>query len=149
MPFFQDVLGAVVRGTCASGIEHVLASTGGPTEVDGMPQQARVVPWVDQREVLIDARVLVCHGGAGTVLAGLTAGVPLVVVPLFADQFANAERVEAVGAGVRVDLGPELDARVRDAVERALPLQSAVSDEIAELPTAESAVPWFDELADG
>ena len=39
------------------------------------------------------------HGGAGTVAASLTAGVPTVVVPFFADQFFWGRRVAALGAG--------------------------------------------------
>ncbi len=46
------------------------------------------------------ASAMVCHGGFGTVRAGLAAGVPLAVLPLFADQPYNAERVQALGAGL-------------------------------------------------
>jgi UDP:flavonoid glycosyltransferase YjiC (YdhE family) len=50
---------------------------------------------------------------------GLAAGVPMAVVPLFADQPWNAERVEALGAGIALDGGPdEAIARLRDAVVR-------------------------------
>jgi UDP:flavonoid glycosyltransferase YjiC (YdhE family) len=50
--------------------------------------------------VVAEAAAVVCHGGSGTVLGTLSAGVPLIVVPLFADQADNARRVEAVGAGL-------------------------------------------------
>ena len=36
------------------------------------------------------AAAMVCHGGFGTVRAGLEAGLPLAVLPLFADQPYNA-----------------------------------------------------------
>ena len=42
---------------------------------------------------------MVCHGGSGTALASLAAGVPLVMVPLFADQFENARRIAKTRAG--------------------------------------------------
>ena len=46
---------------------------------------------------------MIGHGGFGTTMAALAAGVPQVVVPLFAiDQFVNAEQVAAVHAGVQV-----------------------------------------------
>jgi UDP:flavonoid glycosyltransferase YjiC (YdhE family) len=48
-----------------------------------------------------------CHGGSGTTLGALAAGLPLVVVPLFADQPVNARRVAAVGAGLAVEPEPE------------------------------------------
>jgi len=55
---------------------------------------------VPQVDVFGHASVVVTHGGSGTTLGALSAGLPLVVVPLFADQPDNARRVEAVGAGV-------------------------------------------------
>jgi hypothetical protein len=67
-----------------------------------VPPNVRIEPWVDQADVLGQVGLVVCHGGSGTVLGALAAGVPLVVVPLFADQFANARRVADCGAGIVV-----------------------------------------------
>ncbi len=63
--------------------------------------------WVPQAEVFAHASVVVGHGGSGTTLGALAAGLPLVVVPLFADQPENARRVAAVGAGIAVEADPE------------------------------------------
>ena len=52
------------------------------------------------------AAAMVAHGGAGTTLAALTAGVPLVLLPLSADQPINARRVAELGAGLALDGGP-------------------------------------------
>jgi UDP:flavonoid glycosyltransferase YjiC (YdhE family) len=41
------------------------------------------------------------HGGAGTTGAGLRAGVPSIIVPLFADQPFWSQRVYALGVGPR------------------------------------------------
>ena len=46
--------------------------------------------------------MVVCHGGSGTAYGALAVGVPLVVVPVFADQFANAAAVVQAGAGIEV-----------------------------------------------
>jgi UDP:flavonoid glycosyltransferase YjiC (YdhE family) len=46
---------------------------------------------------------MVTTGGAGTVLAGLQAGVPQVVVPTLWDKADNAQRVVEAGAGVRLE----------------------------------------------
>jgi UDP:flavonoid glycosyltransferase YjiC (YdhE family) len=61
---------------------------------------------------------MVGHGGYGTTLGALLAGVPQAVVPLFADQHHNARRIAELGAGLAIE-GQDLTA-VRAAVERLL-----------------------------
>ena len=46
---------------------------------------------------------VVSHGGSGTVLGALAAGLPLVLLPQGADQFENAARCERAGAAVVLD----------------------------------------------
>ncbi len=49
---------------------------------------------------------MVTQGGLSTVMKALAFGVPLVCIPLLADQPDNAARVVAHGAGVRVGRDP-------------------------------------------
>jgi UDP:flavonoid glycosyltransferase YjiC (YdhE family) len=84
---------------------RILVTTGqavDPSELGPLPARAAVMPFVPQDEVLANTRVMVAHGGFGTVLGALRAGVPMVLAPLFADQPYNAERVVEVGAGIAV-----------------------------------------------
>ena len=74
------------------------ASTLGP-----VPPNVHVEPWIGQARVLNHADLVVCHGGSGTTLAALAAGVPLVMVPLFADQFENSRRIAETRAGRLVE----------------------------------------------
>jgi hypothetical protein len=74
-----------------------------PDALGPVPDNVHVEAWVDQSDVLAGADLVVCHGGSGTVFGALAAGVPLVVVPVFADQFENGRRVEAAGAGLVVE----------------------------------------------
>lgn len=107
------------------------------------PPNVRIERWVDQNDVLRRATVVVCHGGGGTTLGALAAGVPLVVVPLFSsDQYVNASRVAATGAGVGV--APE--ARdIREGLDKVLGDQSygraacALADELAGHPSTDRA----------
>ena len=71
-------------------------------QLGDIPTHVHVQPWVDQGDVLAEAEVVVCHGGSGTTFGALAAGVPVVVVPMFADQFRNATVVAEAGAGVVV-----------------------------------------------
>ena len=63
-----------------------------PSLLGPPPANVHVERWVDQADVLAEAAVVVCHGGSGTVFGALAAGVPLVIVPGFADQFERATR---------------------------------------------------------
>jgi MGT family glycosyltransferase len=66
------------------------------------PGNVRVVRAAPHRDVLREASAVVTHAGHGTVLKALSAGVPLVCIPMGRDQHANTTRVLRLGAGVRV-----------------------------------------------
>lgn len=109
-----------------------------------IPANLRVEDWVPQADVLPHAAVLVCHGGSGTVLGGLAAGVPQVVVPFGADQPENAKRIAAIGAGLAL-INPDTDA-LGAAIQRILADDAfrraarAIAIDMAKLPSADDAV---------
>jgi UDP:flavonoid glycosyltransferase YjiC (YdhE family) len=85
---------------------RVLMTVGHATDIASLgplPENVRVEHWIAQDSVLPHAALVVCHGGSGTALGALTAGVPLVVCPLFADQAQNGRAVRTAGAGVVVE----------------------------------------------
>jgi UDP:flavonoid glycosyltransferase YjiC (YdhE family) len=63
------------------------------------PERVTFVGFTPLEELLEGVDLVVTHGGAGTTLGSLAAGIPLVVVPQAADQFVQADRVTAAGAG--------------------------------------------------
>ena len=103
---FQDHAGCLQRIIDALGTLPVrgLVTTGpalDPTEVTA-PGNVTVVRAAPHSKVLADAAAIVTHGGHGTVVRGLAAGVPLIVLPHGRDQADNAVRVTARGAGLTV-----------------------------------------------
>jgi UDP:flavonoid glycosyltransferase YjiC (YdhE family) len=139
---------------------RVLLTVGRDVDIGALgpvPGNARVEAWVPQAEVLEEAALVVAHGGSGTTFGTLAAGVPLVIVPLFADQLANAERVAAAGAGILVEpdrnaergmgtLGPHHVPRLRSAIEAMLDEPAyaraahRIGDEMAALPPLEDVL---------
>lgn len=92
----QAVAGLPVRVLLSGGRATDLS------ELGPLPDNVRVQEWVSAPEVFAAASAVVCHGGAGTTFGALAAGLPLVVMPLLADQPTNARLVEQAGAGIVV-----------------------------------------------
>jgi UDP:flavonoid glycosyltransferase YjiC (YdhE family) len=113
-------------------------------KLGAIPANLRVEAWVPQAEVFPHTAVMVCHGGSGTVLGGLAAGIPQVVVPFGADQPQNAQSVAAIGAGVALTK-PDPEA-LRAAIQRVLDdsgfrrAARAVAVDMAALPAVDDVV---------
>ncbi|KWX25508.1 glycosyl transferase [Mycolicibacterium wolinskyi] len=76
-----------------------------------MLPQTKVIPQVD---------LVISHGGNNTVTETLHFGKPLIVLPLFWDQYENAQRIDELGFGIRLDTYAFDDAELTDAVDRLL-----------------------------
>ncbi|MFI6027847.1 glycosyltransferase [Amycolatopsis magusensis] len=120
----------------------VLVAAGPTIDLDAvgdLPDNVVVESWVPQADLLPYTDLVVHHGGSGTTLGALAAGVPQLCLPQGADQFTNADAVLRVGAGDRL-LAGELggltdkarvllsDVDVRDAAR-------ALAEEIAAMPS--------------
>ena len=121
-----------------------------PADLGDVPAHVHVEPWVPQGAVMAHAAAMVGHGGSGSTLAAMAAGMPLAVVPLFADQPENADRVAALGAGLRLDdvsgLRAAVDALLEDPSYRSG--ARAVASEIAALPPVHHAVDLLRDIAE-
>ena len=76
-----------------------------------MLPQTKVIPQVD---------LVISHGGNNTVTETLHFGKPLIVLPLFWDQYENAQRIDELGFGVRLDTYKFADDELTGAVDRLL-----------------------------
>jgi UDP:flavonoid glycosyltransferase YjiC (YdhE family) len=111
-------------------------------ELGTLPDGVHLESWLPQAEVMPHAAAMVCHGGGGTVRIGLAGGVPMAVLPLFADQPLNAAAVARSGAGLALDGPGQIAAAVeellRDPAYRAR--AARIGGEIAALPLAGEAL---------
>lgn len=139
VPFAARAFRTVVETLAALPLRLLvtIGDEGDPAEWTWAPSNVRVEKWVPQREALHGVAAYVTHGGMGSVLGSLTAGVPMVVVPQFADHPDNGARVEALGAGLCVP-ADEVGAAVRRVLDEPSFRAAAgrVAAEIAALPEA-------------
>jgi UDP:flavonoid glycosyltransferase YjiC (YdhE family) len=116
----EGVLARVIEAVAALGLRAVV--TLGPAlrpEDVRAPASIAVVQHASHSALFPRARLVVTHGGHGTVLRALAAGVPLLVLPMGRDQGDNAARVVYAGAGASLSSHSSA-ARIRRAVERLL-----------------------------
>jgi MGT family glycosyltransferase len=91
-----------------------------PAEFGAQPGNVHIERYIPQSRLLPYCDLMVMHGGSNTLLAAFDLGMPLVIVPLIADQYFNAHITASIGAG-RVVQRHELTPRaIREAVEDAL-----------------------------
>jgi UDP:flavonoid glycosyltransferase YjiC (YdhE family) len=100
---------------------RALVTTAGQIDDGALPHPANVTitDYVPHAAVLDHTAVMVTHGGLGSIASALSFGVPLVCTPVSRDQFVNAERVAAVGAGIALAESPTA-AQVATAIKQVL-----------------------------
>ena len=119
-----------------------LGPLGAPESLAVDQSRVRTVGFVPLAQLLDGVSLVVSAGGAGTVLATLSRGLPMVLLPQGADQFINAERVAAAGAGVVLpesgEVGPAVAKLLEDDSFRTR--TAALADEIAAMESAADVV---------
>jgi MGT family glycosyltransferase len=78
---------------------------------DGRVPQTSIIPLVD---------LVITHGGNNTTTEAFHFGKPMIVLPLFWDQYDNAQRVDELGYGVRLETYAFEDREMHEAIERLL-----------------------------
>lgn len=112
----------VAKAVAGMDIQLVISAGGAelrevPHDLPGNPI---VVSYAPQREILDRAALMITHAGMNSTLECLSAGVPMVAIPIAHDQPGVSSRIVWTGTGVRL-LMTECDVpRLRTAVEAVL-----------------------------
>jgi UDP:flavonoid glycosyltransferase YjiC (YdhE family) len=151
----RDVFAPVIAGLRDLPIT-VIVTVGrdlNPADIGPQPANVHVERYIPLSLLAPHCDLVVTSGGSGTVMAALAAGVPLVVIPLGADQPLNAEPCAALGVAQAIDAAALTSAAVRQAASTVLgdPIfrrnARRLQAEIAALPGPDHAVDLLERLA--
>lgn len=150
-----DLFARVLAGLRELPINLVV--TGGrhidPAEFGPQPANVRIERFIPQSVLLPHCRAVVSHGGSGSVIGALAHGLPMVLLPMGADQPLNAGRGDALGVARVLDAVRATPDSVREAVSAVLadPTYRRAAErlkvEIAALPGPAHAVALLERLA--
>lgn len=97
-----------------------IVSKGPQADRIALPDNMVGAQMLPQTTVLPQVDLVISHGGNNTVTESLHFGKPLIVLPLFWDQYENAQRIAELGFGVRLDTYKFDDGDLTSAVDRLL-----------------------------
>lgn len=123
-----------------------------PDELGTQPTHVHVTRYLPQSAVLPYCDAVVSHAGSGSVVGALTHGLPLVAIPIGADQPLNAERCAQLGVGRVLDAMGATSESIAQAVTDVLGDPAfrehavGIRDEIAELPGLKRALELIETL---
>ncbi|MFN8077678.1 MAG: glycosyltransferase [Kineosporiaceae bacterium] len=152
-----DLLARAAAGV-AQVADRVVVAAGRDTDLAtlaGLPPHVQVHAFVDQAATLASADAVLCHAGSGTVLEALAHGLPLVLLPMGADQPLNAARCEQLGVAVVLDPTEVTPDEVARAVRHPLTDQRlreaarAVAEQWRDLPGPDAALDAVERLTAG
>lgn len=124
-----------------------------PAELGPQPPNVQIARYIPQAALLPHCAAVVSHGGSGSVMGALAHGLPMLLLPMGADQPRNADRCAQLGLARQLDplaATPE-DVRAAAADILADPAYRRAAgrlrDEIAGLPGPDHAVALLERLA--
>lgn len=149
-----DLFERVLAGLRALPV-NIIATVGrelDPALFGPQPPHIQLARYIPQADLLPHCAAVISHGGSGSVMGALAHGLPMVLLPMGADQPLNAERCVALGVAVALDAVEATPESLQMAVTTVLTAttyrQNAarLRDEIAGLPEPTYALQLLERL---
>ena len=128
------------RYIVSKGPEHAEYELAGNMWGGEFLPQTKLIPLVD---------LVITHGGNNTTTEALHFGKPMIVLPLFWDQYDNAQRVDETGFGVRLRTYAFADDELHGAIELLLasPIRGRLGDVSREIRARDGVAKAADAIA--
>lgn len=144
----------IAEGLSSKPVRHAL--TVGPNGSPVAPREDNrlfAASYLPHSAILPRCSVVISHGGIGSLVKALFHGLPVLVIPLGADNPENAKRVVEAGCGMTLaadaltaaDIGASVDALLTDPKYRAR--ARAIAVELRAAPPASAMLPFLEEVA--
>jgi MGT family glycosyltransferase len=147
-----ELMRALIAGLAASPY-RVVVSKGPQHDQLELADNMTGEEFLPQVSILPHVDLVITHGGNNTVTEALRFGKPMVILPLFWDQYDNAQRMDETGFGIRLDTYAHAPEELTGAIEHLLadaPLHerlAAVSSRLAAAPGTVKAADLIERAA--
>jgi UDP:flavonoid glycosyltransferase YjiC (YdhE family) len=126
---------------------RVIVSMGPLADQIRLPDNMTGADFLPQPAILPQVDLVITHGGNNTVTECFHFGKPMVVLPVFWDQYDNAQRVDELGYGVRLETYAFEEWELTDSIDRLLG-DAKLSDRLAGVSSTLQASPGNVRAAD-
>jgi MGT family glycosyltransferase len=133
--------------TLAKTPHQVIVSMGPQHERLTLADNMVGAEFLPQPAILPKVDVVITHAGNNTVTECLHAGKPMIALPLFWDQYDNAQRLDELGLGVRVPTYAFEDGELTGAIDR-LAGDASLDDRLRSMSARLQSRPGTEEAAD-
>jgi UDP:flavonoid glycosyltransferase YjiC (YdhE family) len=155
LPGRLGMMSAILQGLASLDVD-VIATVGpglDPADFGAHPDRIRIERYVPMSHLLPACDAVVCHAGSGTVLAAIANGLPMVLLPVSADQPENTRRCVAATIAVAVREGARTPDAIRNATAAVLgdpayrTAAATVRSQIEAMPPPAAVLPLLERLA--
>jgi UDP:flavonoid glycosyltransferase YjiC (YdhE family) len=153
--FYPRVLQTIIDGLRDEPV-NLIVTVGrdkDPADFGDQPPNVHIERYIPQSLLLPLSDLMIMHGGSNSLLQAVDAGLPMVLIPLIADQFFNGAVTSSLGLGPVVQLERLTSETIRTAAREALQNRSyrqnveRLRDEMHALPNLKHAVELVEKVA--
>jgi UDP:flavonoid glycosyltransferase YjiC (YdhE family) len=136
MKFGHKVFQAALEACEQLGERGLFLTQSAESVPDDLPDFIIHQEWAPLSQILPKAKLLVCHGGVGTIAQGFQARLPILATPFAFDQYDNGETLQRLGVGDWLDAhkinGRGVTAKLKELLDRTYEIQNAYTSFLPE-----------------